>query len=218
MNLQMMKRLLFLVLVAMAMIACDQERVEILTEPADEIALPSLSVLVEKANLKYLAGEVEIGGQDGSFVIVNDGLIDEYTANEGAFVSFEKQAGNSFLRCLRSAELEPGQKQRVRRLLNIYETRNERIIGNHRMLARQLHERMETARRTLHMQYRNGRITEDEFSTRLATLRERYQEGMLRIRTANADAFSRSYELFLQQLQNILTKEQWEAFADCVGT
>ncbi len=217
MKTQMMKQLLFLVLVAMAMIACDQERGEILTEPADDVALPSLTVLVEKANLKYLAGEVEVGGQDGSFVIVNDGLIDEYTANEGAFVAFEKQAGNSFLRCLRSTELEPEQKQRVRRLLNIYETRNERIIGNHRMLARQLHERMETARRTLHMQYRNGRITEEEFRTRHAAMRERYREGMLRIRTANADAFSRSYAVILQQLQSILTEEQWETFADCVG-
>jgi DNA anti-recombination protein RmuC len=214
----LIKSLLLSFVILLAISACNKEFEEFTPELRDE-AVPSLTSLVEIANLKYLSGEVEIDNQDVSFFVANDGLIDEYTATEHAFMSADKQAvANSFATCLRSIELDPDQKPRVRRLMKLYENRNERIISNHRMLAHQLRDRMETARRTLHMQYRNERITEDEFRTRIAALRERYQQSLQRIRSSNAEAFSRSYELLLQRLQEVLTEEQWEAFSDCISS
>lgn len=214
----MIKQLLLSMVILFTLSACNKEFEEFTPEQRGEV-MPSLTMLVETANLKYLSGEVEIDNQDVSFFVANDGLIDEYTATERAFTSADKQAvANSFVACLRSIELDADQRPRVRRLMKLYENRNERIIGNHRMLAHQLRERMETARRTLNMQYRNGRINEDEFRTRIAALRERYQQSLQRIRNSNAEAFSRSYELLLQRLQEILTEEQWEAFADCIGS
>jgi hypothetical protein len=211
-------QLLLPIIVLMAMSACNKNTDDFTPELRHD-AVSSVALLVESANLRYLSGKVEIGDLGGTFILSNDGLIDEYTATERAFTTAEKQiVANSFVACLRAVELEPDQRPGVRRLIMHYGNRNERIIGNHRMLANQLRERMDTARRTLHMQYRNGRITEDEFHTRLAALRERYQESIQRIRNSNAEAFSRSYESLLLRLQETLTEEQWEAFSDCIGS
>ncbi len=218
MIMQTIKHFIFTAIVFMALTACDKD--SSLTEPfpIDDSALPSYAILVENANQKYLSVEVGMGSIDGAFFVPNDGLIDEYTASERDFVSADKQNGNSFVACLRSTELEQEQRQRVRRLMLNYQQRNERIIANHRMLVRQLHERMQTARRTLYLQYRNDHITEDELRARLAAMREHYQDGLQRIRTSNAEAFSRSYAFLLERLQDVLTEEQWEVLAACLDS
>lgn len=203
---------------AFVMISCDRELENVQPRQADQaLEAPTVVVaLTERANLRYLSGEVGLAEGGTAFVVLNDGLIDEYTATERGFVSADKRVGNGFLACLRTAEPEREQLQRIRHTLRLYEGRNMRIIENHRMRVRQLMHRMEEGRQTLFLQYRAGEISREELQERLATMREGLHERMHHIRSSNADAFSRSYAILLEQLEVVLTEEQWAAFADCL--
>lgn len=209
---------LFSCLLLLAMISCNKGPDELLNdETSQDLASVSVEELVVLVNARYLAEEVTIGEGGLTFDVRNDALIDEYTANEQAFITVDKQADNRFLACLRSTE--PGREQMViiRRVLQAYETRNERVILSHRMAFRQLHIQMDSQRQALNRRYQAGYIDQETFRTRMQELRLRYQESLATIKARNAAAFSQSFEQLLRQLRTILTEEQWAVFSECVA-
>lgn len=213
----MRKTLIFSFIVLMAFAACDKQIPDLEEKGiSQENSTLTIEEMVELANFQYLNGG-GTSGQDADFVFAeNDGLIDAYTADEKSFISYEKQAENGFLACLRSAEPDSDQIKKIRRTLNAYENRNERIIARHRLAVRQLNERVELRRQGLFRRYQAGLIDLERYRTMLHNLREVYREGLSRIRESNAAAFSASYESLLRILDAILTDEQWEIFTACL--
>jgi hypothetical protein len=199
-------------LIALAvLISCNKERHETAPETIDTV-----ENLVLLANQAYLSAEIIGGDEQSSFFVSNEGLIDEYLACDTRFGSPEKTFNNRFIGCLRSIGLEEGQIPLTQRALRAYETRNEKIVQRHRQAFVRLHERIEAKRNALLRQLNNGQIDRNEFRRQITQLREQYRQGLRSIKETNADAFSRSYRMMLQQLRNILDEDQWEIFTTCL--
>jgi len=192
--------------------SCNKENLE---KPSEDTPL-TIENLVEFANQRYLTLKPEGGSDNSPFFMRGDGLIDEYTANEQGFLAVDKQGRNTFLLCLRSVEPAQEQVLQIRRGLRAYEIRNRQIIWNHRGAYWNLFERMELARRELYKQYQDGEIDMEQYHQKINELRQRFVEGIGRIRASHAEAFSRSYKLLLQHLENILSDNQWEVFSNCL--
>jgi hypothetical protein len=75
---------------------------------------------------------------------------------------------------------------------------------------------MNNSRQELVSQLQSGEIDRMEFHRRMNLLRERYQQGIQRIRTSNADAFSRSFNGLMININDILNDRQWAAFTSCM--
>lgn len=209
------KPVLTVTFLIIALTACEKERSEVpVPEKADEGVL-SVEALVNQANSSYLSGDVRVADEDGSFLLENDGLIDEYLADEEGF-SGSRPYRNLFLQCLISVEPDREQRQQAARALQAYSGRNERIIKMHRQSMQTLRQRAEYARRQLHQSFENGDIDREQYRRQMLMLRKRYQEAVHKIRTGNAEAFSRSYALLLRHIKSVLSEEQWEEFAGCL--
>jgi len=199
-------------LIALAvLVSCNKERHETAPETIDAV-----ENLVTLTNRAYLATEISGGDEQTSFSVSNDGLIDEYLAGERHFDNYEKSHSKRFIRCLRSVDLEEVQLSQARRVLKVYETRNEKIVQRHRQAFFQLHERMEAQRNALIRQLHSEQIDRIEFKRKMTLLRDQYQQGLRRIKESNADAFSRSFRMLMHQLHGILDAGQWNDFTNCL--
>lgn len=210
---------MLLVTVMIAMVSCREEKLSELT--LDEPEVPgalTIEEVVELANTRYMNVGIAQGQDDDAFVVPNEGLIDEYTANEAVYLRVQKSDDNSFANCLRSVEPSREQVVMIRRALHAYGNRNERVIANHRSAFRQLNENVRTKRQGLFRRYQAGLITQEAYRTQVQNLRTRFQEALAGIRESHAAAFSRSYDLLLRQLEPVLTEEQWDDFASCVAS
>ncbi len=210
---------LFFMGAMIVMVSCNKDNLaEMVPDEPEVRSVLSIDDVVAIANSRYMNIDI-IQGQDGDvFVVPNDGLIDEYTANEASYMRTQKSADNSFAACLRSVEPSREQVVMIRRALNAYGNRNERLIANHRLAYSQLHERMKTTRQGLFRRYQAGLISQEDYRTQVQNLRTRFQEALNGIRESHADAFSRSYELLLKHLETVLTETQWDDFSSCVAS
>jgi hypothetical protein len=210
---------MLLVAVMIAMVSCNKEKLAEMTPDEPEVhGALTLEEVVELANTRYMNVGITEGQDHDAFVVPNDGLIDEYTANEAVYMRVQKSVDNSFASCLRSVEPSREQVVMIRRALNAYGNRNERIIANHRAAFGQLNERVKTTRQGLFRRYQAGLITQEEYRTQVQNLRTRFQEALAGIRESHGAAFSRSYDLLLRQLETVLTEEQWGDFTTCVAS
>ena len=213
-----MKKILFICFIpALLFMACNKDRIEVEEVlAADEVLATKIQVLVERADTRYQSVDVALQESRMAFLLANDGLIDEYTANEREFMATDKRDGNLFLACLRATDPDQAQMREIRYALRMYQARNARIIESHRIQVRQLHQRMEEARKRLYDQLQAGEIDREQARVRLESLREAFMERLKHIRANHAEAFSRSYNHLLEKLKEVLTEEQWEAFAECL--
>lgn len=191
------------------LVSCSKEK-------TDEPNIKNLEAIVEKANQDYMATEVGEGDEQNAFSVVGEGLIEEYLTKEDDLTNNEAFRHNKLIRCLRS--VSPGDEQipQIRAALRAFEHRNARIIQKHREAFHQLKQRIENQRNELIRQLQNGEIDRPEFRRKMAQLRQQFHNGVQRIKESNAAAFSRSYRMLMQQLNNILDDGQWEAFTDCL--
>lgn len=192
-------------------VSCNKERQDSLQEQQ-----LSVEEIVEIVNLNYLGSTFIEGDEQTPFFVINEGLVDEYLATESSFENQDKSAGNRFIRCLKSINLDDEQIPQVRRALKAYEIRNERIIQKHRQAFAQLHDRMEANRVELIRQLRSGEIDRVEFKRKMTQLRAQYQQVLMRIKESNASDFSRSFRMLMQNLNDVLTERQWNAFTNCL--
>ncbi len=198
--------------------ACEKEKpTEVLLpeEEQAEIVLTSIGDLVSFAQERYFGGSVQAGQDDETFVISNEGLIDEYTADERGF-NENRPRQNSLISCILSVEPDQEQRPLIAQALREYRMRNQRIINLHRQRFHNLSQRMEGARSQLQERFRSGDIDREQYRRQMQMLRERFQEALQNMRAAHAEAFSASYALLLERLQEIFSEEQWEAFAACL--
>jgi len=191
------------------LVSCSKEK-------TDEPNIKNLEAIVEKANQDYMATEVGEGDEQNAFSVPSEGLIEEYLTKEDDLTSNEAFRHNKLIRCLCS--VNPGDEQipQIRVALWAFEHRNARIIQKHREAFHQLKQRIENQRNELIRQLQNGEIDRPEFRRKMAQLRQQFHNGVQRIKELNAAAFSRSYRMLMQQLNNILDDGQWEAFTDCL--
>lgn len=201
--------LLGLLLTAAILISCSKEK----TDDSDSNTLESL---VEKANQEYLGTEVSEGDDQNPFLVLNDGLIEEYLVEENQLESGEAHLHNKLIRCLRSVNPDEEQIPQIRLSVRAFEHRNAHIIHKHREAFQQLKHRIENQRNELIRQLHNGEIDRPEFRRKMAQLRQQLHNGLQRIKESNAQAFSRSYRILMQQLKEILNDEQWDSFRDCL--
>lgn len=204
-------------LMAVILFACEKEKPAVLATPEEEeeAALITVADLVAFAEARYFSGSIDTDEEDGSFVIANEGLIDEYTADERGFGQSRPQH-NGLIACLVSVEPDLEQRPLISAALREYRIRNQRIINAYRQQFQNIRQRMEGARRQMYEQFRSGRFDREQYRRQMQMLRERYMEALQDMREAHAEAFSASYELLLEKLQEILSEEQWEAFAECL--
>ncbi|MBE0662115.1 MAG: hypothetical protein IH597_06580 [Bacteroidales bacterium] len=193
------------------LVSCNKERQDSLQE--QQITVDEI---VEIVNQNYLGSNVIEGDEQTPFFVTNEGLIDEYLASESSFENQDKSVNNRFIRCLKSVNLDDEQIPQARRALKAYENRNERIIQKHRQAFSQLHDRMENNRTELIRQLRSGEIDRVEFKRKMTQLRTQYQQALIRIKESNASDFSRSFRMLMQNLNNVLTERQWNAFTGCL--
>jgi hypothetical protein len=199
------------VFVLAVFVSCNKERQDSMQEQQT-----SVEEIVEIVHQDYLGSDVIEGDEQTPFFVSNEGLIDEYLATENAFEIQDKSVNNRFIRCLTSVKLDDEQIPQVRRALKAYENRNGRIIQKHRQAFAQLHDRMENNRQELIRQLRSGEIDRAEFKRKMTQLRAQYQQALMRIKESNAADFSQSFRMLMQQLNNILTERQWNAFTGCL--
>jgi hypothetical protein len=211
----MLKRYIVVLLSFFMLFACEKVREDIMTDGQDPAGIVTIKSLVEQANDRYLGVDVVNGRDDIFLSSENEGLIDEYVASEEGFTE-ARPLQNALLLCLRSVEPDRDQRLQIGRALRAYSMRNERLIYAHRQTIRNLQERIGNARQELFDSLEAGEIDRDEYRRKILTLRERYQEAIKRIRASNAEAFSRSYRMFLENLNQILSQEQWKAFTGCL--
>ncbi len=210
------KGLVWLIACSLALTACDEYHLEVpVPDHQEHPTTHSIPEVVETAHQRYLGGTVELSSNHLSFLLINDGLIDEYTADDRMFRDSRPRA-NRLLDCLRTVEPTSDQRPQIARALQSHRLRNERIIQAHRQEVMQLRQRVETARRQLYRRFQAGDIDREQFREEMMHLRERFQEGLNGIRRSNAAMFSRSYNQLLEHLQEILTEEQWEVFTGCL--
>jgi hypothetical protein len=202
----------FVPLFVISIIACEKEIRD--SESTDKVAEETIEFLVELASKRYMEEEFN---EDSDAVSETRGLIDEYTAS-GEDFSANRAQRNSLVSCLVSVEPDNEQRQLIGRTLDAYSGRNERIIRSYRKDLENLNHRMEYARRELNEKFRTGEIDREELHRRWTALNERYREAVYNIRTKNAEAFSRSYKILLEQLSGILEQEQWRAFTACISS
>lgn len=191
------------------LVSCSKEK-------TDEPNIKNLEAIVEKANQDYMATEVGEGDEQNTFSVVGEGLIEEYLTKEDDLTNNESIRHNKLIRCLRSVNPDEAQIPQIRAALRAFEHRNARIIQKHREAFHQLKQRIENQRNELIRQLQNGEIDRPEFRRKMAQLRHQFHNGVQRIKESNAAAFSRSYRMLMQQLNNILDDGQWEAFTDCL--
>jgi hypothetical protein len=211
----MSKRYVVILLSGFMLFSCEKAREDLITDGEESAGLLTIKSLVEQANDRYLSGDVLTGQDDISLTTENEGLIDEYIANEEGF-SDVRPLRNALLSCLVSVEPDRDQRLQIVRALRAYSMRNQRLIHAHRQTIRNLKERIGNARQDLIDSLEAGEIDRDQYRQKILILRERYQEAINRIRTSNAEAFSRSYKMFLEHLNLVLSQEQWEAFTGCL--
>jgi hypothetical protein len=211
----MLKRYIVVLLSFFMLFACEKVREDIMTDGQDPAGIVTIKSLVEQANDRYLGVDVVNGRDDIFLSSENEGLIDEYIASEEGFTD-ARPLRNTLLVCLRSVEPDRDQRLQIGRALRAYSMRNERLIYAHRQTIRNLQERIGNARQELMDSLEAGEIDREQYRRKILTLRERYQEAIKRIRVSNAEAFSRSYRMFLENLNQILSQEQWKAFTGCL--
>jgi hypothetical protein len=192
-------------------VSCSKENQE-----SDRLQSNSIDEIVELTNQRYLESDLTGGDEQSSFFVNKEGLIDEYIATESLFRSQDKSVSNRFVRCLKSTNLDDEQIPKARRALKAYENRNARIIQLHREVFAQMHARMENNRQELIRQLRSGEIDRVEFKRKMTQLRAQYQQALMRIKESNASDFSRSFRLLMQNLNEVLTDRQWNAFTGCL--
>jgi hypothetical protein len=186
-------------------------------EEAEEVTLQSVDELEIFANQLYLKAEIVGGDEDIAFYIPNDGLIDEYTANE-AYFETKSNEPNKLIGCLVNVELTQEQRALAYRTLVSYRTRNHELIKAHREAVAELNQAMRERRLHLMGLVRSGEIDRVEFRRRMAELRERYVNVLKDIKTKHAFEFRRSYRFLLNQLLEILDDEQWNRFVSCMNS
>lgn len=192
-------------------VSCNKER-------QDSSLEQQLSVeeIVEIVNQNYLGSDDIEGDEQTPFFVDNEGLIDEYLATESSFENQDKSVANRFIICLKSINLDEEQIPQARRALKAYEIINERIIQKHREAFARLNERMEASRVELIRRLRSGEIDRAEFKRKMTQLRAQYQQALMRIKESNASDFTRSFRMLMQNLNDVLTERQWNAFTDCL--
>ena len=214
MNTKSIIRATIVPLLIFSLVACEKESVD--TGKTDPIAEETIESLVELANKRFMEGRVTTDEEvnDGGEI---KGLIDEYTATREDF-SAERPKRNSLLSCLVSVDPDREQRQLIGRSLNAFSGRNERIIRSYRQDMQNLHQRMGNTRRELYEKFRNGEIDREQLRRRLAALNERYREAVRNKRNKFSESFSRSYTILLEQLNEILDRDQWKAFTSCLSS
>lgn len=211
------KGLVWLIACTLFLVSCDDPHLIVpQADHEDHPGATSIHEVVESTHQRYLGGMVGMTSNQLSFLLENDGLIDEYIADDRTFRDSRPHA-NRLLDCLRTAELTADQRPQIARALQAHRLRNERIIQAHRREVMQLRQQVETARQQLYRRFQAGDIDREQFRERMLQLRERFQEGLNDIRQSNAGMFSRSYRQLLEHLQGILTEEQWETFTTCLA-
>jgi hypothetical protein len=208
------KLLAFALMIAFIAVSCSKDKLTDQLRENETTEMMSVAEVVSMVNEQYLQPIESDADENTPFNTENDGLIDIYTATAEDFDS--RSIDNKLLRCLASVGLDSDQATQTRRALNAHEQRNEHIIQRHRNAYRQLNARMNNARQELVAQFQNGEIDRMEFHRRMNLLRERYQQGIQRIRSSNAEAFSRSFNGLMLNLQDILNARQWAAFTGCM--
>jgi hypothetical protein len=208
-------RYIFVPLFTISLIACEKEARD--TEKTDPTAEVTIEFLVELANKRFMEEEVTTGEKVNDTGSEIGGIIGEYTATREDF-STDRARRNDLLSCLVSVDPDNEQRQLIGRSLSVYSGRNERIISSYRQDMQNLHQRMENARKELYEKFRNEEIDREQLLRRLTDLNKRYREAVYNIRHKNSESFSRSYTILLEQLKEILYRDQWRAFTACMSS
>jgi hypothetical protein len=190
--------------------SCEKSQEEHLIEEIDV----SLKAMVELANKRFMEGQAVVEADDESLRVANDGLIDEYTADDKTF-SDSRSGKNTMMYCLRSVEPDREERQQLSRALRAYSERNQWVISTYRRNVQDLQQKMENARIQLHAKYQDGEIDSEEYRRQMKILRERFAEALKAIRNSYGEAFSRSYTLLLEHFKMILTDEKWRKLTAC---
>lgn len=197
-------------------LSCNKERLEPNTDPNPDLRAQSIEKIVDNANNKYLSVEISSVNETRPFLLVNDGLIDEYLAKNQFLFPENNNPGNKLIACLMAVGLNQPQIPHVRRAMQGFEERNLMIISKHREAVEILKARVEARRLELNQQLANGQISQVEYQRFMHQLREHFTIALKKIKEAHAQAFSKSYRMLMQQLSNILTPTQWDGFKTCL--
>jgi hypothetical protein len=172
--------------------------------------------IVEFTDQLYLKTDVTGGDEQTPFSAPNDGLIDEYTANETYFAARNGLVANRLIRCLVNVNLTEEQTFQTRRAVSAFHNRNHELIKKHRAAVAELNQGMQNRREHLIAQLRNGEIDRPTFYRAMANLREKYVTAINEIKQTYANDFSLSFRLLMMHFKDILDENQWQRFATCV--
>jgi len=139
--------------------------------------------------------------------------------NPNARMSFDKpdeKGSRAMISCLRALNLDQTQMQEIRRLFFGFETCQSNVTKEYTGKIRRLIASMEDVRKGLLDQLENGEIRSDEFRTKLETLRKRYQLVILDLREKHHEDLKPCIRGFVARLPNVLGRDGWTAFRECI--